>query len=184
MQALPDMQAICTYCAATLGCIGVRPAAIPSCAILEDELAPLWGNMLTQDANLKVLGWSPKDVHLLHHQLGWSPKLVHLLHHCPSAHTTVQIQAEREDDVMMAYLRLCGLREASAERAQDGGNVQAAAVLVLIDDDCRQQQDLAVAPLVVALKHIIRLHSSIFFVCSTCPMTCMPAWMPSLHIFK
>ena len=60
---------------------------------------------------------------------------------------------------MAAHLRLCGLREASAERPQDGGNVQAATVLVLVDDDCRQQQDLAVAPLVVALEHIICLHS-------------------------
>lgn len=66
---VPDMQAICTYCAATLGCIGVCPAAMPSCALLEGFPATLWDNMLIQDADLKVLGWPPKLAHLLHHQL-------------------------------------------------------------------------------------------------------------------
>lgn len=56
-----------------------------------------------------------------------------------------------------AHLGLCGLGEAGAEGAQDGGNIEAASVLVLVDDDGGQQQDLAVAPLVVALLHIVRL---------------------------
>ena len=55
------------------------------------------------------------------------------------------------------YLGLSALRKAGAQGAQDGGHVQAAAVLVLVHDDRRQQQDLAVAPLVIALQHIVRL---------------------------
>ena len=57
----------------------------------------------------------------------------------------------------VAHLGLGALGEAGAEGAQDGGDVEAAAVLVLVHDDGRQQQDLAVAPLVVALQHIVRL---------------------------
>ena len=67
-----------------------------------------------------------------------------------------------------AHLGLGALREAGAEGAQDGGDVKAAAVLVLVDNDGRQQQDLAVAPLVVALQDVVRLRhtpgsSELFF---------------------
>ncbi len=61
---------------------------------------------------------------------------------------------------MRAHLGLGGLGEAGAEGAQDGRNIEAAAVLVLVHDDGGQQQDLAVAPLVVALLHIVRLHKA------------------------
>lgn len=58
---------------------------------------------------------------------------------------------------MPAHLGLSGLREAGAQGAQHRGGVEAAAVLVPVDDDRGQQQDLAVAPLVVALLLIVSL---------------------------
>ena len=64
---------------------------------------------------------------------------------------------ERSSGGRAAHLGLGALGEAGAEGAQDGGDVEAAAVLVLVHDDGWQQQDLAVAPLVIALQHVVRL---------------------------
>ncbi len=58
---------------------------------------------------------------------------------------------------MCAHLRLGGLGEAGAERAEDRGDIEAAAVLVLVHDDGGQQQDLAIAPLVIALLLVVGL---------------------------
>ena len=63
----------------------------------------------------------------------------------------------RASEAAPAHLWLGALGEAGAERAHDGGNIQAPAVLVPVHDHRRQQQDLAVAPLVIALLLIVRL---------------------------
>ena len=62
---------------------------------------------------------------------------------------------------------LAGLGEAGAQRARDGGHVQAAAVLVAVDDHCRQQQDL----LAGQVPRIIPLRLVVCLPCAPCPVS-------------